>query len=316
MSKIESVTFYNGNKVPALGLGTWKSKGGTAVEVIKDAVRIGYHHIDTSPVYGNEKEIGEALTALMKEGVVKREDLFVTSKLWNTRHRPDLVEAALKKTLSDLNLEYLDLYLIHWPFAFKELEESFPEGPDGKVQFSDVDYVDTWKAMEQVHEKGLARNIGVSNFNSKQLARILDNCKVKPVANQVECHPYLPQVKLSEFCMSKGILITAYSPLGSPDRPWAQPGDPSLLEDPKVKGIAEKYNKSPAQVVLRYQVQRGHIVIPKSASKVRLEENTRIFDFELSKEDINLLHTFDRNWRVCPMNSSVEHKDYPFHEEF
>lgn len=136
-----------------------------------------------------------------------------------------------------------------------ELEEPFPEGPDGKVQFSDVDYVETWKAMEQILEKGLAKNIGVSNFNSKQLARLLENCKVKPVANQVECHPYLPQVKLSEFCKSKGILITAYSPLGSPDRPWAQPGDPSLLEDPKVKGIAEKYNKTPAQVVLRYQVR-------------------------------------------------------------
>ncbi|XP_058796941.1 aldo-keto reductase family 1 member B1-like [Phymastichus coffea] len=316
MSKIESVIFSNGNKIPALGLGTWKSKGGTAVNIIKDAVRIGYRHIDTSPVYGNEKEIGQAITELVSENVVKREDLFITSKLWNTRHRPDLVEEALRKTLSDLQTTYLDLYLIHWPFAFKELEEPFPEGPDGKVQFSDVDYVDTWKAMEQLQEKGLVRNIGVSNFNSKQLSRVLDNCKIKPVTNQVECHPYLPQVKLSEFCKSKDILITAYSPLGSPDRPWAQPGDPSLLEDPKVKEIAAKYKKSTAQVVLRYQVQRGHIVIPKSASIVRLEENTKIFDFQLSEEDIKLLHTFDRKWRVCPMNSSVEHKDYPFHDEF
>ena len=146
-------------------------------------------------------------------------------------------------------------------FTFTELEEPFPEGPDGKVQFSDVDYVETWKAMEQLHDKGLAKNIGVSNFNSKQLTRVLESCKIKPVTNQVECHPYLPQVKLSEFCKSKGILITAYSPLGSPDRPWAQPGDPSLLEDPKVKGIADKYKKSPAQVVLRYQVHCYPFVI-------------------------------------------------------
>lgn len=133
-------------------------------------------------------------------------------------------------------------------------DQFFPE-ENGKVIFSDVDFVETWKAMEKILEKGLAKNIGVSNFNSKQLTRLLENCKIKPVVNQVECHPYLPNVKLSEFCKSKGILITAYSPLGSPQRPWAQPGDPSLLEDPKVKGIAEKYNKSPAQVVLRYQVR-------------------------------------------------------------
>lgn len=146
------------------------------------------------------------------------------------------------------------IYFSSVRFIFSELEEAFPEGPDGKMQFSDVDYVDTWKAMEKLQEKGLVKNIGVSNFNSKQLTRVLESCKIKPVTNQVECHPYLPQVKLSEFCKSKDILITAYSPLGSPDRPWAQAGDPSLLEDPKVKAIAAKYNKSTAQVVLRYQV--------------------------------------------------------------
>ncbi|XP_011500527.1 PREDICTED: aldose reductase-like [Ceratosolen solmsi marchali] len=316
MSKIELATFYNGNKIPMVGLGTWKSKGSAAVDIIKDAIRIGYRHIDTAPIYGNEQEIGEAITSSIQEGVVKREDLFLTSKLWNTQHRCDLVEPALRKTLCDLNVDYIDLYLIHWPFAYEESKEYFPEGPDGKILFGDVDYIDTWKAMEQILEKGLAKNIGVSNFNSKQLTRILDVCKVKPVTNQVECHPYLNQVKLSKFCKSHGIFITAYSPLGSSDRPWAKPGDPNLLEDPKIKEIADKYKKTPAQVILRYQIQQDHIIVPKSASKIRLEENTKLFDFQLTEDDMQLLHTFDRKWRVCPMNSSVKHKDYPFYEEF
>ncbi|XP_012283356.1 aldose reductase [Orussus abietinus] len=316
-SKTPSVEFNNGNRSPILGLGTWKSQtGGEVKQAVKDAIDIGYRHIDCSPVYGNEKEVGEAINEKIKEGVIKREDIFVTSKLWNTAHRPDLVEPALKKTLSDLGLEYLDLYLIHWPFAFKEGEEIFPSDADGKTQSSDVDYVDTWKAMENVFEKGLAKNIGISNFNSQQIDRLLSNCKVKPSTNQVECHPYLPQVKLSEFCKSKGIVITAYSPLGSPDRPWAKPNDPLLLEDPKIKSLATKYKKTPAQVVLRYQVQRGHIVIPKSVSKKRLKENFEIFDFTLAPEDIQLIHTFDCNGRICPMSSSVHNKHYPFHIEF
>ncbi|XP_058796898.1 aldo-keto reductase family 1 member B1-like isoform X2 [Phymastichus coffea] len=315
MSELQFATFYNGYEIPVLGLGTWQSVGDSVVDLIKDAVRMGYRHIDTAQVYGNEKEIGQAITDLIEEGIITREEIFVTSKLSSTRHRSDLVEPALRQTLSDLNIEYLDLYLIHWPMAFKESENPVPMDTDGKIQFSDVDYLETWEAMEQMQETGLTKNIGVSNFNSTQLSRVLDNCKIKPVTNQVECHPYLPQIKLSEFCKSKDILITAYSPLGAPKRPWMQEGEPVLLEDPKITEIAEKYEKSTAQVVLRYQIQRGHIVIPKTISLDRLEENMQIFDFELSEYDIESLHTFERN-RFCPFTVSIDHKDYPFHDEF
>lgn len=177
----------------------------------------------------------------------------------------------------------------------------FPVDKDGKTQFSDVDYVDTWKAMEALVAKKLVKSIGVSNFNSKQIQRILDVAKIKPVNNQVECHPYLNQAKLIDFCKSKDITVTAYSPLGSPDRPWAKEGEPKLLEDPKLVKLAEKYKKSVAQILLKYQVQRGVITIPKSVTKSRIRENFEIFDFTLAEEDIGYINTLDCNGRFCPM---------------
>ncbi|XP_033203324.1 aldo-keto reductase family 1 member B1-like [Bombus vosnesenskii] len=308
--------FYNGNEVPSFGLGTWKSKPGEVTQAVKDAIDIGYRHIDCAHVYGNEKEVGTAIKAKLTEGIVKRQDLFITSKLWNTFHRPDLVEPAIKKTLSDLGLEYLDLYLIHWPMAYKEGDDLFPKNADDSPALSNVDYVDTWKAMEALVSKGLAKNIGVSNFNSEQIDRLLKNCSIKPVTNQIECHPYLTQKKLSDFCKQKDILITAYSPLGSPDRPWAKPDDPKLLDDKKLGELAKKYNKTPAQVLIRYQLDRGHIVIPKSVTKSRIAQNSEVFDFKLSAEDIAYIDTFDCNGRICPMFGTEPSPYYPFHIPF
>ncbi|XP_068225707.1 aldo-keto reductase family 1 member B1-like isoform X1 [Palaemon carinicauda] len=310
------LTFNNGHKVPSFGLGTWKSKPGEVTQAVKDAIACGYRHIDCALVYGNEPEVGEAIKAKIADGTVKREDLFITSKLWNTYHSKNLVIPTLKETLNNLGLEYLDLYLIHWPMGYKENADHFPKTDDGKVIYSDVDFVDTWAGMEGAVDKGLVRSIGVSNFNSKQVQRILDICRIKPVTNQVECHPYLNQKKLIEWSASKKILITAYSPLGSPDRPWAKPDDPQLMEDPKIVALAEKYKKTPAQILIRYQLQRGLIVIPKSVTKSRIESNIQVFDFELSDEDMKAIDSFDCNGRALHLTWVNDHPHFPFHVEF
>ncbi|XP_071866188.1 aldo-keto reductase 1B-like [Bombus fervidus] len=313
--KVPMLKFNNGNEVPSFGIGTWKSKPGEVIVAIKDAIDIGYRHIDCAYVYGNEKDVGIAIRDKANTGL-KRKDIFITSKLWNTFHRPDLVEPAIKKTLSNLNLAYLDLYLIHWPMAYKEGDTLFPRNPDNTPILSDVDYIDTWKAMEDLVAKGYVKNIGVSNFNSEQLDRLLKNCTIKPVTNQIECHPYLNQRKLSDFCKERDILVTAYSPLGSPDRPWAKPDDPKLLEDEKIIELGKKYNKTPAQILIRYQLDRGHIVIPKSVTKTRINLNSKVFDFKLSEEDIAYIDTFDCNGRICPMLGTESSPYYPFHIPF
>ncbi|XP_063986558.1 aldo-keto reductase family 1 member B1-like [Diachasmimorpha longicaudata] len=311
-----NIKFNNGNEAPQFGLGTWKSKPGEVTEAVKYAIEIGYRHIDGAWAYQNEKEVGAALKAKIDDGTVKREELFIVSKLWCNFHKITSVEKVLKKTLSDLGLEYLDLYLIHWPFGFEECEDFWPTHADGTLRVSDIDYLETWEGMEGVLQKGLTKNIGVSNFNSEQIERLLKNCKVKPVTNQVEVHPYLTQKDLSKFCNDRGITITAYSPLGSPDRPWAKPDDPKLLDDEKLVNISKKYNKTPAQVVIRYQIDRGHLVIPKSVTKARILENSQVFDFKLSPEDIKYIDSFDVGGRICPMSEATKSPYWPFNIPF
>jgi diketogulonate reductase-like aldo/keto reductase len=302
--------------MPVVGLGTWKSKPGQVEHAVQDALAAGYRHIDCAAVYQNEAEVGKAFKAAF-DGGLKREDVWVTSKVWNNNHKADRVKIGLTKTLADLGLTYLDLYLIHWPYAFVQGDNMFPKDANGTMLYDEsVDFTDTWKGMEQLVRDGLVKHIGVSNFNHKQLQRLLDVAQIKPEILQVECHVYLNQQQLLEYAARSGVVLTAYCPLGSPDRPTLQPEHPVLLQDPTLIALAAKYKKSPAQVLIRFQIDRGVSVIPKSVTKHRIEENFNVFDFQLSKEDLAALVSLNRNYRFNPQARDVNTKDFPFHEPF
>lgn len=284
--------------MPMLGLGTWKSAPGEVYQAVLWALEEGYRHIDCAAVYQNEKEVGEALSKAFLDGLVRRHEVFVTSKLWNNAHEEDKVEGALQRTLDDLKLDYLDLYLIHWPISLKS-HVDFPRTGEDFLTYEEAPLSGTWRGMERAVELGKTRHIGVSNFNISKLTEILDSANIKPEMNQIELHPYLRQDDLVGFCERNGIAVTAYSPLGSADRPKGRrrDDDPVLLEEPVVHEIASKHEATSAQVLISWALHRGTAVIPKSVNRERISQNFASKDLVLDEDDMDRLHKLNLSFR-------------------
>ncbi|MEE6477824.1 hypothetical protein FKM82_011642 [Ascaphus truei] len=316
------ITLSDGNRMPIIGLGTYASPDvarSIGEEATKVAIEMGYRHIDCAHIYGNEVEIGRAIRSKIADGTVKREDIFYTGKLWCSFFSPELVRQGLEISLKDLQLDYIDLFIMHWPFSIKPTGSEDPSDPDKPIVYDNVDFCSTWEALEACKDAGLVKSIGVSNFNRRQLERLLSKpgLKYKPVCNQVECHVYLNQSKLQEFCKSKDIVLVAYSVLGSHrDKNWVDLSTPVLLEDSVLASVAAKYNRTPAAVAMRFVLQKGIVVLAKSFSPARLKQNFGVFDFVLTPEDIKTLNGLDKNLHYGPFKEMKEHPEYPFHDEY
>lgn len=314
-----NLTFENGTEMPALGFGTWRASDEEVEKALNEALEAGYRHIDTAPVYLNEKTIGKVLKSWLESGKVTREELYIVTKLPPPGTRASTVEKYLKRSLADLQLEYVDLYHVHVPFTVPDVDGPFLMDDNGDIVLeTTTDHIALWKAMEKVYEAGLARNIGLSNFNQRQIQRILDNCQIKPANLQIENHIYLQQPELVKFCKANGITVTAYSPLGSKgiEVLYKEKREiPNLLDNPVVLEIAAKLNKTPAQILLRHLLQRGISTIPKSTNPARLRQNIDVFDFDINDSDMVRLNALDQNIRICNFGffpGITKHPEFPF----
>ncbi|MDH6120240.1 2,5-diketo-D-gluconate reductase A [Kitasatospora sp. GAS204A] len=268
MTRVPDITLNNGVRIPQLGFCVFKIKPEDTVEAALHALEVGYRHLDTAQLYRNEKEVGQAV----RESGLAREDVFVTSKLDNDAHAPADALVAFDRTLDDLGFDYLDLFLIHWPT------------PDRG------DYVETWRALEEIYRSGRAKAIGVSNFNPHHVRKLIDQTETVPAVNQIELHPYLTQESVRAFNAEHGIATEAWSPIAQG----------RLLDDSTVNAIADRIGRSPAQVVLRWHIQRGNIVFPKSVTLSRVKENFSLFDFELTGQDVAMITGLNRDARTGP----------------
>ena len=298
-TSVKAHRFANGDSMPLIGLGTWKSDPGQVYAAVREAIRIGYRHIDCAALYGNEAEIGQALRDAIHDGDVTRKDLWITSKLWSNAHGRENVAPALQKTLTDLGLEYVDLYMVHWPIALRSTAV-LPGSAADFLPLSEAPLHETWAAMEAAVDAGLVRHLGISNFSAKKLRELLPHCRLKPEVNQVELHPLLQQKELLAYCTAQGIHVTAYAPLGSGDRPAfiKAPDAPVLLDSPAIRSIAEAHERTSAQVLLAWHVQRGISAIPKSVTPARLRENLEADELTLSPTELERIAGLDQGYRM------------------
>lgn len=306
------IKLNTGAEMPLLGLGTWQIPEEEVRQAIDGAFENGYKHIDCAYVYQNEKEIGQAFADTV-DHVIKRKDLFVTSKLWVTMMEPDRVKEGIQIALKNLRLEYLDLFLIHWPHStvFQDHDTILPLNDHNVPIAGPSDYKTTWKAMEQLVDDGLVKAIGLSNFNTKQVDDIMENCNIKPAVNQFETHPYMTCNRWIEHCRQHNIGVTAYCPLGSPSRPdAATSNNPVLLDDPVIQSIGKKYNKSSAQVCLRFNIQRNIIVVPKSVTPTRIAENSKVFQWRLRLQRMRYYRINGNNLFECIMLPFVKNRGH------
>lgn len=284
---------HGAGRIPALGLGTLIPDAAETITATRDALEAGFRHFDCAERYGNEREVGTALQAGLAAGGIAREDIFVTTKLWNSNHRPERVEPAFQGSLDRLGLKYLDLYLIHTPFAFQPGDDQDPRDQSGNVIYDQgVTLLDTWKAMESLVDHSKCRAIGLSDISLDEVKPIYESARIKPAVVQVESHPYLPEMELLEFCKEKGIVFLAFAPLGHGMKP-------GLLEDPVISAIAERIGKTPAQVLLAWAVQRGTALLTTPRSAARAKEN---FDISpLPKDALDEINRIQTRQRLNPV---------------
>ncbi|ALC46787.1 CG2767 [Drosophila busckii] len=321
------VTLSNDEKMPIIGIGTWQASDEEIETAIDSALEAGYRHIDTAPVYGNEQAIGRVLKRWLDAGKIKREELYIVTKLPPISNRPHEVEPTIKKSLADLQLDYVDMYLIHTPFTICiNPDGSFKMDEEGLMEVDkSTNLAATWLEMEKLVAQGLTKSIGVSNFSKEQVERLLKNCKIPPANNQVEHHVYLQQRDLIDFCQANNVVVTAYSPLGSKGiaKFNAQAGLkrdlPDLMDIPEVKDIAVAHGKTPAQVLIRWIIDTGVVAIPKSTNAARLKQNLDVFDFQLSADEVAKLCALDKNIRICDFaffHGVERHPEFTFKNQY
>ncbi|CAL9042710.1 NADP-dependent D-sorbitol-6-phosphate dehydrogenase-like [Musa acuminata AAA Group] len=296
----EAISLSSGYRLPIIGLGVWRMEPKSIRDLILSAISIGYRHFDCAADYQNEAEVGEALAEAFRTGLVKREDVFITTKLWNSDHGHVL--EACKDSLKKLQLDYLDLYLVHFPVATRHTGVGTTASALGEDGVLDIDTTisleTTWHAMEDLVSMGLVRSIGISNYDIFLTRDCLAYSKIKPSVNQIETHPYFQRESLVKFCQKHGICVTAHTPIGGAAANAEWFGTISCLDDSVIKTLAEKYNKTAAQVILRWGVQRNTVVIPKTSKIDRLHENLKLFDFVISDEDMEKIKGIDRKYRT------------------